>query len=108
MLISVAIQIMNGKPSVSILPGKGCQGPGSTRSGNLAKTVWSLLVMQDTSKKNIAELFDDRQGMDRALARAIRRAVLNHKRTGNPVATWRDGKVVWLEPDEIEIPDDDI
>ena len=64
--------------------------------------------MQDTSKKNIAELFDDRQGMDRALARAVRRAVLNHKRTGNPVATWCDGKVVWLQPDEIEIPDDDI
>lgn len=44
--------------------------------------------MQDTPKKNIAELFDDHQGMDRALARAVRKAVLHHKRTGNPARRW--------------------
>ena len=60
--------------------------------------------MQETAKKDIGQLLDDREGMDRALARAVRQAVLQHKRAGNPVAIWRDGKVVWVNPDEIELP----
>jgi isoaspartyl peptidase/L-asparaginase-like protein (Ntn-hydrolase superfamily) len=63
--------------------------------------------MQETLNKDIGELFDDRESMDRALARAVRQAVLQHKRAGNPVAIWRDGKVAWLNPDEIELPDED-
>jgi len=62
--------------------------------------------MPETVKKDIGKLLDDREGMDRALARAVREAVLQHKREGNPVAIWRDGKVVWINPDEIELPDE--
>ena len=25
---------------------------------------------------------------------------------GNPIAVWRDGKVCWLKPEEIEIPEE--
>ncbi len=32
---------------------------------------------------------------------AVREAVLRHKRLGNPVAVWREGRVVWLAPHEI-------
>ena len=62
--------------------------------------------MQETVKKDIGKLLDDREGMGRALARAVRQAVLQHKRAGNPVAIWHDGKVVWVNPDEIELPDE--
>lgn len=62
--------------------------------------------MQETVKKDIGKLFDDREGMDRALARAVRQALLQHKRIGNPVATWRDGKVVWIAPEEIEVSEE--
>jgi len=62
--------------------------------------------MEETAKKDIGKLLDDREGMDRALARAVRQAVLQHKRAGNPVAIWRDGKVVWVNPDEIELSDE--
>jgi hypothetical protein len=62
--------------------------------------------MEETAKKDIGKLLDDREGMDRALARAVREAVLQHKREGNPVAIRRDGKVVWINPDEIELPDE--
>jgi hypothetical protein len=62
--------------------------------------------MQESAKKDIGKLLDDREGMDRALARAVRQAVLQHKRAGNPVAIWCDGKVVWVNPDEIELPDE--
>ena len=37
---------------------------------------------------------------------AVREALLMHKRAGNPVAVWRDGKVVLLQPEEI-LPEDD-
>ncbi len=62
--------------------------------------------MKETVKKDIGKLFDDREGMDRALGKAVRQALLQHKRAGNPVATWRDGKVVWLEPEEIEVSEE--
>ena len=39
--------------------------------------------------------------VDRAVARAVREAVLQHKKLGNPIAVWRKGKVVWLKPEEI-------
>ena len=33
--------------------------------------------------------------------RAVREAVLMHAKLGHPVATWRDGRVVWLQPAEV-------
>ena len=62
--------------------------------------------MQETVKKDIGKLFNDREGMDRALARAVRQALLQHKRMGNPVAVWRDGKVVWIAPEEIVVSEE--
>jgi hypothetical protein len=38
-----------------------------------------------------------------AYDRAVREALLRHKRAGNPVAVERDGKIVLLQPDEIDI-----
>lgn len=38
-----------------------------------------------------------------AYQRAVREAILKHKRNGEPIATIRDGKVVMLQADEIEI-----
>jgi hypothetical protein len=37
----------------------------------------------------------------KAMAEAVSQAVLRHKRLGNPVAVWRDGRVVWIPPEEI-------
>jgi hypothetical protein len=36
-----------------------------------------------------------------ALRSAVRGALRDHKRAGNPIAVWRDGKVVWLSPEAI-------
>ena len=38
-----------------------------------------------------------------AYARAVKEALRKHKQAGNPVPIERDGKMVWLQPDEIEI-----
>jgi hypothetical protein len=43
----------------------------------------------------------DGRAVDRAINSAIRQAVLQHKRAGNPIAVWSGGKVVWLKPEEI-------
>ena len=40
------------------------------------------------------------------LQRAVNHALPMHKRLGNPIATWKDGKVVIVPPEEIVIPTD--
>jgi len=39
------------------------------------------------------------------LRRAVRHALLDHKRAGNPVASWKDGKVVLIQPEDIPVED---
>jgi hypothetical protein len=38
-----------------------------------------------------------------AAGRAVKDALREHKLKCNPVATWKDGKVVWIPPEKIEI-----
>ena len=38
---------------------------------------------------------------------AVNDALRMHKRLGNPIAVWRDGKVVIIPPEEINVPPDD-
>ena len=41
--------------------------------------------------------------VEAAFQAAVRDALLKHKRAGNPIAISRDGKIVILEPHEIEV-----
>jgi hypothetical protein len=41
--------------------------------------------------------------VERALKRGVRQALLLHKQTGRPIVVWRDGQVVWIAPEDIEI-----
>ena len=43
--------------------------------------------------------------VEAAIREAVREALLMHKRLGNPVAAWRDGRVVWIPPDQIPVDD---
>jgi len=45
--------------------------------------------------------------LERVLQEAVRRALVEHKRAGNPVVTWRDGKPVWIAPEDIPVDDRD-
>ena len=36
-----------------------------------------------------------------ALAKGVGEALRDHKRAGNPVPEWRDGKVRWVAPEDI-------
>jgi hypothetical protein len=39
-----------------------------------------------------------------ALRRAVEEALWHHKLIGAPVVVWRDGKVMWIPPEEIPTP----
>jgi hypothetical protein len=58
----------------------------------------------------IDRIFAEGTAIDLALRKAVREAVQRHKKLGNPIATWRDGQVVWIAPEDIRVdepsPDD--
>jgi len=45
----------------------------------------------------IEKIFADEKQITETLQRAVRDAVLAHKRAGNPIAVWKDGKAVLIE-----------
>ena len=54
----------------------------------------------------LAERLRDTDAIERALVRAVRAALRQHKQAGNPIAVSRDGEVVWLAPEDIpDLPD---
>jgi hypothetical protein len=62
--------------------------------------------MPDT-RNPVDELFRQGTPIDEALRRAARDARRFHKAMGNPMATWENGRVVWVPPDQINVDDDE-
>jgi hypothetical protein len=54
-------------------------------------------------KPDISALFRDGRAIDAALRRAGREALLEHKRRGESIVVWKDGRVVTLRPEQIPI-----
>ena len=52
------------------------------------------------SRINFAE---QAEAIERILQAAVRETLSMHKRLGNPIAVWKDGKVVIVPPEEIII-----
>lgn len=50
-----------------------------------------------------ARRVDDLPRMLQALREAVQEALRMHKRSGNPVAIWRDGRVQWIAPGDIPL-----
>jgi len=55
--------------------------------------------MMNWSEKN-----KDMAGTQAAMLRATRKAISEAKLRGELVPQWRDGKVVWVRPEEVELP----
>ena len=49
--------------------------------------------------ENLLTVYSD--AIDKAFKKAVKDALLKHKQANNPVAIWRGGKIVLLQPDEI-------
>jgi hypothetical protein len=58
-------------------------------------------AMAARTDKDISGLIRERTPVDEALARGVRDALMRHVRAGVPAVEWRDGKSVWLSPEEI-------
>jgi len=54
------------------------------------------------------DLYRDAEEIEKVFRLAVRETLIMHKRIGNPIATWRNGKVVIVPPEEIEIPPDPV
>jgi Arc/MetJ family transcription regulator len=59
--------------------------------------------MNDKRQKSVAELVSDRKVVDKALRRAVREALIEHKKAGRSIVVWRDGRVVRVPAKEIRV-----
>ena len=57
--------------------------------------------MNKQPRRSISELMADDKLITDAICRAVREAVLKHARAGQPVATYANGKVVWIPAEEM-------
>jgi hypothetical protein len=62
--------------------------------------------MKETKKNRISRLFAEGTEIDRALQEGIQEAIELHRKLGLPIVEWRDGKVVWVPPEELAPPGD--
>lgn len=57
--------------------------------------------MEDEEKKAIDDIFKEGTLIDKALRQGVQEALIRQKQAGNPIVVWRDGKIVWIDPEEI-------
>lgn len=53
---------------------------------------------------SLSDRLADSRLTERAFSLAVSHALAQHKRAGNPVAEWRDGKVVRVAAEDIVVP----
>jgi|GEM_PF-522904 len=65
-------------------------------------------TMSDQGKVSLTNDYVAEQAVEigKVLERAVNHALSMHKRLGNPIATWSDGRVVIIPPEEIYIAPD--
>jgi hypothetical protein len=72
-----------------------------------SSTKRGLVRAQRRPHANTEKAFADRVSIQRALVQSVRDALRLHKRAGNPIYGWANGKLVRVEPHKIRIDDDD-
>jgi hypothetical protein len=60
--------------------------------------------MTTDEPRDVRAIMLDSDLVERALREGVIRELIRHKRLGNPIVVWRDGQVVWIPAEEIEIP----
>jgi hypothetical protein len=58
---------------------------------------------RSVSYRTAEERMNDVDAITAAMQEAVHEALLMHKKLGYPIATWRDGQVVWIEPEDIPV-----
>jgi hypothetical protein len=55
---------------------------------------------------DFSSIIRDGTAIDRAIVAARRRVIQRHRQLGVPLAIWRDGGVIEVAPESVELPDD--
>ena len=58
-------------------------------------------MIEAEAREEMARRFASDAFVVEAVQRAVREALREHKRAGNPVAGWQDGRVVIVAPEDI-------
>ena len=58
-------------------------------------------MMNEKSEDKISRIMRDPKKIREVLQGAIKEALLKHKQAGNPVCSGKDGKVFWVQPEDI-------
>ena len=58
------------------------------------------------SEREYAEFLAEVEAVEAAVQQAVKDALRLHKQAGNPVAEWKDGRVVWVPADQIDLEDE--
>ena len=61
------------------------------------------MVPEDVQERSIEDVFADEEAITGALKKAVRAALIEHKKLGHPIVVWENGKIVWIPPEEIEV-----
>jgi hypothetical protein len=62
-----------------------------------------VVVRNPNAAVNISAAVRDRSLIAAAFEAARRDALLDHKRTGDPIVVWENGQVVWIPADKIDV-----
>jgi hypothetical protein len=54
-----------------------------------------------------AAILRDGDAIDRAIVAAHRQVILRHRQMGTVLAIWREGRVIEVAPESLELPPDD-
>jgi hypothetical protein len=57
----------------------------------------------DKNEDRISRIMNDPEKVREAIQLGINDALLKHKQAGNSVCGWKDGKVYWVQPEDIVI-----
>jgi hypothetical protein len=60
--------------------------------------------MKRPAPHDAGRILRDGNAIDRAIIATHRRVILRHRQMSVPLAVWRDGKVVEIAPDSVELP----
>jgi hypothetical protein len=60
--------------------------------------------MKNGKSNHLKRLAEETAEVESAVRRAVRQALQDHKRTGDPIVVFRDGEVCWIPAEEIRVP----
>ena len=60
--------------------------------------------MSQRPSRDIGMILRDGTAIDRAIVAARRRVIQRHRQLGVPLVIWRDGQVVEVPPESVELP----